>query len=180
MVKKAITVIAIIVTITLVVVLSVFALNFFEQPLPDIVEQPLPHRTYLKEFLTNTGLTFFPVVRNDFAYYELHTADQQLAGFVFLGSKEGWGGLINLFVKTDVAGVIQCVQVWHHTETPIYVEGMDAYLATFAGYKAEAELIWQKDVHGITGATVTAEAIIAAVYRPGRLAYQKGIFIREE
>ncbi|MCI2425821.1 FMN-binding protein, partial [Candidatus Acetothermia bacterium] len=72
------------------------------------------------------------------------------------------------------------VHVWHHTETPIYVVGLDAFLVTFANHRAEAELIWQEDVHGLTGATVTAEAIIAAVYRPGQIAYRKGIFIERE
>ncbi|HAZ31127.1 MAG TPA: hypothetical protein DCY61_00220 [Dehalococcoidia bacterium] len=174
MARKGIIVIGIIALIT---VLAAFILNFFEQPPPDIVE---PHSAYLKDFLAGTGLTHIPVVKNDFAYYELHTADEQLAGFVFLGTEEGWGGPINLFVKTDAAGIIQRVHVWHHTETPIYVVGMDAFLETFAGYEANVELIWQEDVHGITGATVTAEAIIAAVHGPGRAAYQKGIFIRRE
>ena len=177
MVRKSIIVIAIIALITMV---AVFGFNRFEQPPPDIVEQEPPHRAYLQDFLADTELTFVQVARNDFVYYELHTADRQLAGFVFLGSEEGWGGPINLFVKTDAAGIIQRVQVWQHTETPIFVVGMDAFLATFAAHKAEAELTWQEDVHGITGATVTAEAIIAAVYEPGREAYQKEIFIREE
>ena len=180
MFKKAIIIIATIVIITLVAVLAAFALNLFEQPPPDIVAQEPPHRAYLQDFLADTGLTFVPIIKNDFAYYKLHTADEELAGFIFLGSEEGWAGPINLFVKTDDAGIIQRVQVWRHTETPIFVVGMDDFLATFADYKAEAELIWQEDVHGITGATVTAEAIITAVYKPGRTAYQKGIFIRKE
>lgn len=178
--KKAMAVIVTIVIIILLAVLTTFALNFFEQPSLDIAEQGLLHQTYLKDFLAETELTFVPVVRNDFAYYELHTADQQLTGFVFLGTEEGWAGPINLFVKTNVAGIIQCVQVWRHTETPIFVVGMDDFLATFADYEAEAELVWQEDVHGLTGATVTAEAIITAVYGSGRTAYQKEIFIREE
>jgi len=165
--------------IALITALVVFGLNLLEDP-PKVIEQQPPHRAYLSVFLADTGLTFVPAVRNDFAYYELRTVDEQLTGFIFLGVEEGWGGPINLFVKTDAAGIIQRVHVWHHTETPIYVVGMDAFLATFADYKAEAELIWQEDVHGITGATVTAEAIIAAVYVPGRMAYQKGIFMQRE
>ena len=177
MAKKGLIVIA---GIVLIAVSVAFILNFFEPPPPDIVAQELPHRAYLQDFLADTGLTFVPVIKNDFAYYKLHTADEELAGFIFLGSEEGWGGPINLFVKTDAAGIIQRLQVWRHTETPIFVVGMDDFLATFADYKAEAELTWQEDVHGITGATVTAEAIIKAVYGPGRTAYQKEIFIREE
>ncbi|MCD5417628.1 FMN-binding protein [Candidatus Bipolaricaulota bacterium] len=165
------------VVITAVVAGLYFARVFDEEPEPTEIIQ---HRGYLRNFLADAELTFTPATKNDFAYYELHTADQQLAGFVLLGTEEGWGGPINLFVKTDAAGVIQHVYVWHHTETPIYVVGMDAFLATFAGYKADAELIWQEDVHGITGATVTAEAIIAAVYGAGRAARQKGIFIQRE
>ena len=177
---KTITVIAIIATMTLATVLTAFNLNFFGQSQPQLIEEEPSYRTHLKDFLADTGLRFVPVVRNDFTYYELYTADEQLAGFVLPGTEEGWGGPINLFVKTDVAGIIQRVYVWHHTETPIYVIGLDDFLATFAGYKAEAELIWQEDVHGITGATVTAEAVITAVYESGRAAYQKGIFIRKE
>jgi Na+-translocating ferredoxin:NAD+ oxidoreductase RnfG subunit len=175
--KKGILIIAIIAVLALITASAAFILNFFEQPPPEIVEEG-PHSLYLKKFLADTGLTYTPAVRNNFAYYELHTADEQLAGFVFLGTEEGWGGPINLYVKTDAAGIIQRVHVWHHLETPIYVVGLEAYLATFAGYRAEAQLVWQEDVHGITGATVTAEAIIAAVRESGQTAYQKGIFIR--
>jgi len=176
MVKKGIIVIA---SLALITVLVVLGLNFLKGP-PAVIEQPPPHRSYLRDFLADTGLTFVPVARNDFAYYELRTVDEQLAGFIFLGVEEGWGGPIHLFVKTDAAGIMQRVHVWRHSETPIYVVGMDAFLGTFADYKAEAELIWQEDVHGITGATVTAAAIIAAVYGPGRTAYQKGIFMQRE
>jgi uncharacterized protein with FMN-binding domain len=165
--KKGIIVIAIIALIAVVVVVG---FNLFEQP--------PPHRAYLRGFLAGTELTFAPVVSNDFAYYKLHSADEELAGFVFLGTEEGYVGPINLFVKTNAAGIIQHVYVWHHTETPIFVVGMDEFLATFANKTAEAELIWQEDVHGITGATTTAKAIIAAVHEAGVAAYQKGIFIQ--
>jgi Na+-translocating ferredoxin:NAD+ oxidoreductase RnfG subunit len=57
---------------------------------------------------------------------------------------------------------------------------MEEFLATFSGHKADAELIWQEDVHGITGATTTAKAIIAAVHEAGRVAYQKGIFVQQK
>jgi uncharacterized protein with FMN-binding domain len=178
--RKGIIIIITIPLIALIAIVTGFGLNFFQAPAPHIVEPEPSHRAYLRGFLAGTGLTYTPVARNDFAYYELYTAREQLAGFVFLGTGDGWGGPLYLLVKTDVAGIIQRVYVWRHTETPIYVVGLDAYLATFAGYQAEAELIWQEDVHGITGATITAEAIISAVYKPGRVAYQKGIFIRRE
>ncbi len=164
--------------IIIVGVIIMFGLGCSKQPPPEIIEQKPPHRAYLKEFLADSGLTFNPLLKNDFTYYEIYTTDEQLAGFVLLGSEEGFIGPIDLFVKTDTAGVIQHIQVWQHTETPRFVIGMSAFLDTFVDYKVDAELIWQKDVHGITGATVTAEAIIAAVYGSGKEAFRKGIFSR--
>ena len=172
MFKTGIIVIAIVV---LIIAGALLVPGWLEQP--PIVE--LAHRPYLEEFLAGTGLTFVPTEKNGFAYYELHTAEEELAGFVFPGKDYGYMGYIDLFVKTDAAGIIQRVHVWHHTETPIYVVGLDDFLATFADHKAEAELIWQENVHGITRATETAKSIILAVYEPGRAAYQKGIFVRE-
>jgi Na+-translocating ferredoxin:NAD+ oxidoreductase RnfG subunit len=154
--------------------------NVVAQSSPASAREEPVHRTYLKQLLANTGLRFTAALRDAFTYYELYTAYDQLAGFVFLGHEMGWAGPIDLFVKTNAVGVIQRVHVWRHTETPKYVVGLDEFLATFTGHKAAAELIWQEDVHGITGATVTAEAIIAAVNRPGRVAYRTGIFIQPE
>lgn len=141
----------------------------------DIIEEELLYGAYLEKFLLDAGLTFISAEKNGFAYYELHD-EEQLQGFVFLGEEEGWAGPIHLFVKTDKAGVIQQVAVWHHTETPIYVIEMPIFLESFVEHRIMAELRWQEDLDGLTGATVTAESIIAAVHEPGLLAYRKGIF----
>lgn len=167
----------IVIAITILIVAGALLVpGWLEQPAPDIVDG---HRAYLEELLVDTGLISVPVVKNGFAYYELHTADGEVAGFIFQGIEEGWAGPISLLVRTDATGIIQRVYVWHHTETPGWVVGLDDFLATFAGFHAMDELVWQNDVHGITGSTVTAEAIILAVNEPGRAAYQKGIFVRE-
>lgn len=142
----------------------------------NIIEEELLYGAYLEKFLVDTGLTFNATVKNGFIYYELYD-EEQLQGFVFLGEEEGWAGPIHLFVKTDKAGVIQQVAVWHHTETPIYVIEMAIFLESFTEHFIMAELIWQKDLDGLTGATITAESIIAAVHEPGLIAYQKGIFL---
>jgi uncharacterized protein with FMN-binding domain len=173
--KKRIIVIGIIALITVVAVVAVVGL--IEQPPPNNVELEPAHRARLRDLVGGMELTFEPVP-DPVAHYILRTADKELAGFVFLGTKEGARGPINLFVITDAAGIIQRVYVWHHTETPRYVVELDVFLGTFAGHNAEAVLIWQEDVHGITGATKTATAIIAAVHEAGDAAYQKGIFIR--
>lgn len=163
----------------LVMAVLELGLFFFAGPLPgkeqEAGERP-PYRAYLELFLAGSGYTLKPAYKNGFAYYELYSAGERLAGFVLHGTGEGWAGPLYLFVRTDTAGTIKQLHVWHHRETPLYVVDLDAFLSTFAGFEAEAGLEWQKDVHGITGATVTAEAIIAAVHQTGEKAYQKGIF----
>ena len=56
--------------------------------------------------------------------------------------------------------------------------GLNDFLITFRNHKAEAELRWHTDIHGLTGATFTAEAIIKAVRDVGIKAYEKGVFSR--
>jgi len=175
MLKKHTTTFAIFVFLFLVIMLAFFIFNMFGQPFNVFDEEPL-HKPYLIEFLADTGLIANPAMKDNLSYYELNAVDGQLVGFVFFGAGEGWGGPIELFVKTDLSGVIERMHVWQHAETPLYVYGLDEFLESFTTHRAEAELIWHEDVHGLTGATMTAEAIIEAVNALGRAAYEKGIF----
>lgn len=138
-------------------------------------EEP-PHQDHLRAFLADTGLTFTAAIKDGFSYYELYDNEGRLQGFVLLGSEEGWAGPIYLFVQTDLAGIIKRVSVWRHEETPIFVIDLDAFLKTFTAHPAPAQLAWQTDLHGLTGATVTAEAIISAVRWTGTQAQEKGVF----
>ena len=140
-----------------------------------IVQKP-PYENYLKAFLTDTGYTLSQAQKNDFVYYELFSGVNDPVGFVLPGVGEGWGGPIFMFIKTDTVGTIRRIHVWHHSETPIYVVDLEGFLSTFAGFMAAEKLIWQSDVHGLTGATLTAEAVIAAVRDVGQTALEKGIF----
>jgi|GEM_PF-5334800 len=140
----------------------------------EYIEMP-PYESYLKAFLTDTGYTFSQTEKNGFVYYELFSADQNPVGFVLPGVGQGWAGPIFMFVKTDTVGTIRRVHVFKHSETPIYVVGLDGFLSTFAGFKAGEELEWQSDIHGLTGATLTAEAVIEAVRDIGQTALEKGI-----
>lgn len=147
-----------------------------EEVLIDIEE--ISYKPYLEDLLLDTGLVFIPAAKNGFVYYELRDLDERLKGFIFLGERFGWAGPIRLFVKTDIKGTIQSVYVWHHIETPEFVIGLNDFLITFRNHKAEAELWWHADIHGLTGATFTAEAIIKAVRDVGIKAYEKGVFSR--
>jgi len=139
------------------------------------IQKP-PYESYLADFLAESGYSFSQKEVNGFIYYELLDAANNPAGFVLPGVGQGWAGPMFMFVKTDTAGVIRLVHVWQHSETPIYVVDLDSFLYTFAGFKAGEELEWQSDIHGLTGATLTAEAVIAAVHDIGQNAMANGIF----
>ncbi len=141
----------------------------------DEIEIPL-YESYLEDFLASAGYRYIQAAKNDFTYYELYANGDKLTGFLLPGVGEGWGGPIFMFVKTDTAGIIRQVHVFRHAETPIYVVDLEGFLSTFAGFKAGTELKWQSDIHGLTGATLTAEAVIAAVRDIGQKALEKGIF----
>ncbi|HAZ30281.1 TPA: hypothetical protein DCY65_01760 [Candidatus Acetothermia bacterium] len=151
-----------------------------EEPVADPWAGEPAHQEHLAALLANTGLTFTAATKDDLNYYRLYDSAGRLQGFVLPSTEQGWGGPIELFVQTDPAGVIARVFVWRHQETPIYVVGLEDFLRSFRVRPAQAQLVWQRDVHGLTGATVTAEAIIAAVRRAGTLAQEKGVFIPPE
>lgn len=138
--------------------------------------QEILYKDYLKIFVSNYNLSNVVGKKNEFLYYYLYDNARELQGFVFLAEEEGWAGPIKLFIKTNLQGEIQEVYVWHHTETPVYVIGIDDFLASFVGHKIDASLTWQQDVHGITGATVTAESIIKAIFNQGIRASEEDLF----
>ena len=68
----------------------------------------------------------------------------------------GYGGGFRLAVALRLDGSIKGVRVLEHAETPGFADILDAdsaWLGSFAG----------GDVHAVTGATVTSQAVMAAV-----------------
>ncbi len=148
-----------------------------KQPTEIIVDE-ISYKVALETFLEDSELISVRKEQEEFSYYELHNVYGKLQGFIFLGEEEGYIGPINLFVKTDLERIIQEVYVWQHTETPIFVPPvkLKEFLNTFANHKIDEELKWQTDIHGLTGATVTAESIIRAVHEKGLEASRRDIF----
>ncbi len=167
--------IAVVIIVTSVFVFTILTERW--QP-SEIVAEETSHRVHLETFLEDSGLISVGKEKDGFIYYELRDTYGDLQGFIFLGEEEGFGGPIKLFVKTDLEGIIQKVHIWQHSETPIYVHPikLEEFLNTFANHKIDAELKWQTDVHGITGATVTAEAIIRGVRKLGIRTKEEDIY----
>jgi len=70
----------------------------------------------------------------------------------------GYGGQFRLAIALGLDGSIKGVRVLEHVETPGFGDILDASSAWLDAFATD-------DVHAVTGATITSEAVMAAVYR---------------
>ena len=70
----------------------------------------------------------------------------------------GYGGAFRLAVALDLDGSIQGVRVLKHAETPGFGDILKAPSSWLDSFTTD-------DVHAVTGATITSEAVMAAVKR---------------
>lgn len=82
----------------------------------------------------------------------------------------GYGGPINVLILITPAGTVGKVKILQHMETPSYMRGASAFLEKFRGAPVSAPLMVGEDLDAMTRATVSSEAIAAAV----RLAARRG------
>lgn len=106
---------------------------------------------------------------DDEIYYEGYK-DERLAGYVITVKAEGYSGDIEMMVGIDKKGVITGVQILTQQETPglgarcievKYGEKDPWFTRQFRQKKAEEVSL--ENIETITGATITAEAIMDAI-----------------
>ena len=76
---------------------------------------------------------------------------------------EGYGGPIEMDLSLSAEGRISSLKVLRHHETPSYIAGLESFLGQFTGKTRDNTLILGKDIDAISGATITSQAITAAV-----------------
>ena len=77
---------------------------------------------------------------------------------VLRGSGDGYGGGFRLAVALELDGAIKGVRVLEHAETPGFGDSLNAPSAWLDSFTTG-------DVHAVTGATITSDAVKAAVER---------------
>lgn len=84
--------------------------------------------------------------------------------------ERGYAGPIELVVGLDGEGSITGLEVLSHTETPSYVRGLTqgSFLDQFVGKTVRDSLKMGLDLDGLTGATVTSDAVARAVRKSAR------------
>jgi NosR/NirI family transcriptional regulator, nitrous oxide reductase regulator len=89
---------------------------------------------------------------------------QDLLGYVAVGSASGYGGPIELAVAVDLTGQITGLSVVNHKETPSWYDRVqkNGFLDTLAGKSYSDQFTLGLDVDGVTSATYTSNAIVKA------------------
>lgn len=106
----------------------------------------------------------FENIPGDYASYKLWDAQDQFLGYAIIASASGYGGKLNMLSIIDEAGLIKAVSLLENYETPLYLHKvLDAgLLKNMAGRNIQAGFA---GIDGVTGATVTTEAIFSAVQK---------------
>jgi predicted membrane-bound spermidine synthase len=108
----------------------------------------------------------------DILYYRLYDDAGHLAGYVFSSEQlapevRGFGGRMNLAIRTDLAGRLVSFHILACNETPAYLELLGEWRQLLKGHNLfEAGAL--NDVDAVTGATVSSEAILAALGGSGQ------------
>ncbi len=81
------------------------------------------------------------------------------------GEVRGYGGPINLLLSVSDTGVIRGIKLVQSKETPSYIKGIDNWLVRLRGRRLLGPL--GTDVDTMTGATISAQAIINILQKSG-------------
>lgn len=104
-------------------------------------------------------------------YYNVYDSNEQLAGYVFSSEDlarqiRGFGGKINLAIYVDTAGKLIDFHIIRSNESPSYLEMLTQWRELLNGRVLFSPGPFD-DVDVVTGATVSSEAIMAALQTSG-------------
>ncbi|MHC4146969.1 MAG: 4Fe-4S binding protein, partial [Planctomycetota bacterium] len=100
-------------------------------------------------------------------YFNLYDANDEPAGYVFSSADlapevRGFGGKINLGIYLDTTGALVDFHVIRSNETPAYLALLGRWSKLLRGHRLFEPGPFA-DVHAVTGATVTCQAILSAL-----------------
>jgi predicted membrane-bound spermidine synthase/Na+-translocating ferredoxin:NAD+ oxidoreductase RnfG subunit len=104
-------------------------------------------------------------------FFRVYDADGKLNGYIFSSEDlapevSGFGGKMNLAVYVDATGRLINFHIIRSNETPAYLE----LLSQWRGFLSEHQLFQPApfaDIHAVTGATVSSEAVLSALEKSG-------------
>ncbi|MBX3085486.1 MAG: 4Fe-4S binding protein [Anaerolineae bacterium] len=88
-----------------------------------------------------------------------------IVGYAMAGSATGYGGPLTLLVGTDIAGSIVGVHIVDNRETPNFFRQLETrqFYDQFAGKNYTNQFNFGSDIDGVSGATLSAEAVAQSI-----------------
>jgi predicted membrane-bound spermidine synthase/Na+-translocating ferredoxin:NAD+ oxidoreductase RnfG subunit len=104
-------------------------------------------------------------------YFKTYDANDKLAGFIFssddfVSSIHGFGGKINIAIRTDTAGNLVDFRIIRSNETPSYLDMLTNWFGLLKGRDIFREQPFA-NVNAVTGATVSSKAILESLAQSG-------------
>lgn len=92
-------------------------------------------------------------------------AGDEIVGYAMAGTASGYGGPMVMLVGTDPDGAITAVTMINHGETPNFLAQLDraGYYDQFTGASYSDTLLLGEDIDGVSGATLSSEAVAQAI-----------------
>jgi Na+-translocating ferredoxin:NAD+ oxidoreductase RnfG subunit len=130
-------------------------------------------RALAGELRVEQSSTVLSDTANKIDYFRVFDANDKLTGYIFSSldlapEVHGFGGRINLAVYVDDPnGEILGFHIIQSNETPAYLALLDQWCDSLVGHHLfESEPF--ADIQAVTGATISSEAILAALRTSGR------------
>ncbi len=119
------------------------------------VEEVLPQATRIES--DSNGLFTGTITGDD--------GEPVVSGYAMVGVATGYGGPIAMLVGTDPAGTITAVSVVEHAETPNFFRQLERvrFYDQFTGTSYGDSLYLGEDIDGVSGATLSAEAVAQGI-----------------
>jgi Na+-translocating ferredoxin:NAD+ oxidoreductase RnfG subunit len=97
--------------------------------------------------------------------YTMLDSSEQIAGYAMSGTAAGYGGPLTMLVGTDLDGNIVAVAVMNHGETPNFFRQLDRldFYGQFIDASYSDSLYLGEDIDGVSGATLSAEAVAQSI-----------------
>lgn len=99
------------------------------------------------------------------AYTTDDAGEDVITGYAMAGSASGYGGPLALLVGTDVNGDVVSMTVVSHQETPNFFRQLEVrrYYEQFDGMSYADQFQLGEDIDGVSGATLSAEAVAQSI-----------------
>jgi hypothetical protein len=146
-------------------------------------QQPRPEVHFSAQRLAEvSGSQRFQQRDEPFVHYLGSTAEDALdtvvlASMAAVPEVRGYGGGINLLLALDREGSLRGVRYLDSHETPAYIAGIQAWLDGLASRDLSAEPLTLEHIDGLSGATLSSRAALAAINQSvqtaGQLAFGK-------